>query len=177
MASSHCLPSPSSHAHPVTKTFYDSQEPYTIPSIEVELRGLTGEQRRHAWEMFCPVVRRSSTHNEFPIQHLDVVSCWKGISCRQASEIMFWEAVFKESLEKLVAQELLDAFGEELRTTHGKILLSHLLELSPHSQPFQNANHSSKIPATMTACCLVLGIMSYSEAPNASRSTCTTSYV
>jgi len=90
--------------------------------VDIELRGLAGEQRNDASRVFFPVIRRSTTSEKPPVQLLDVVSCWKGLTWRQASEIMLWEKALKKSLEDMVARELLDDFGEHIQNTQGESL-------------------------------------------------------
>jgi hypothetical protein len=62
--------------------------------------------------------------------HLDTVSCWKGLSYSQASELMVWYHIFSDCLTCLVEEALKDALVDELLDSQGK----HYQELR-----FQNA--------------------------------------
>jgi hypothetical protein len=44
-----------------------------------------------------PHVRRSPITTE-PVQHLNIVSCWKGLSHQQTLELEKWEQVFQEEI-------------------------------------------------------------------------------
>jgi hypothetical protein len=71
----------------------------------LQLRGLTGEGRSTALQVYCPEVRRSGFDNNFSINHLDSVSCWRGLDLKQAEEILTWECVFRKALEERITGE------------------------------------------------------------------------
>jgi hypothetical protein len=53
--------------------------------------------------------------------HLDTVSCWKGLSYSQASELMVWYHIFTECLTYLVEEALRDVVVEELLSVKSKL--------------------------------------------------------
>jgi len=63
--------------------------------MSISLRKITGDASPCGPVM--PRVRRSSITNE-PVQHLDIVSCWKGLSHQQALEIDKWEQAFEQCI-------------------------------------------------------------------------------
>ncbi|KAF1995224.1 hypothetical protein P154DRAFT_349590 [Amniculicola lignicola CBS 123094] len=109
-----------SHAHPKL----EASTPTTTQSlcellanvkVEIELRGLPGADRYKATDVYCPEVRRSPTISDHHVSHLDVVSCWKGLSIKYASEIVWWEVLFQEALERMVLSTVLRSFAEHVR--------------------------------------------------------------
>jgi hypothetical protein len=92
------------HAHPCPKNDRPANtqqlsEIFADIDVEVNLRGLAGENRRKVTDVYCPEVRRSTPTGYQHINHLDVVSCWKGLTFQQACEIAQWESLFKKALE------------------------------------------------------------------------------
>lgn len=92
----HAHPYPKNHKPP--KTQHLSQV-FADIDVKLMLRGLSGETRREVIDVYCPEVRRSPPTDYQYITHLDVVSCWKGLSFRQAREVAQWETLFKKALE------------------------------------------------------------------------------
>jgi hypothetical protein len=68
-----------------------------------------------------PEVRRSPVEDlhKRAVKHLDVVSCWKGLSHRQAKELAFWQFTFKISLESILLDTLLHMFADYVRDENG----------------------------------------------------------
>lgn len=92
------------HAHPCSKNHRPAKiqpmsDIFADIDVEVILRGLAGENRHKVTDVYCPEVRRSPPTDYQHINHLDVVSCWKGLSFRQAREVAQWEILFKNALE------------------------------------------------------------------------------
>lgn len=54
------------------------------------------------------------------VDHLDVVTCWKGISFSHASEIVYWEGCLKSSLEKIILDVISQLFLEYARLENGR---------------------------------------------------------
>ncbi|KAF2467922.1 uncharacterized protein BDR25DRAFT_60603 [Lindgomyces ingoldianus] len=108
----HAHPSPRSHAS--SPTFRE-----LLNSLDVDfcLHGLSASNKARVSDVYCPQVRRSTDRN-FPVSHLDVVSCWKGLSYRQAAEIAVWETMFKDAIENQVRDIVLHAFAEQLRDSN-----------------------------------------------------------
>lgn len=102
------------HAHPLTPPEDYDPAVDRLPSIYykgllangLRLKGLQGEGRSSAIQVYCPEIRRSHFNNNSPTNHLDSVSCWRGLDMKQAEEVYSWERVFRQALEKLVAGEL-----------------------------------------------------------------------
>ncbi|KAF2201037.1 hypothetical protein GQ43DRAFT_48746 [Delitschia confertaspora ATCC 74209] len=140
MASTQYILAFSRHAHPKSGLRYPwkaPEKPATL-KLRIELTGLIEGDHQSIADVYYPTARRSSTYNECPVHHLDVVSCWKGLSTQQASEILFWETLFKESLEELVLRDLLKASGEspscsEVIDINGPFM-SHLPDLCRGTQ-------------------------------------------
>ncbi|KAL1597022.1 hypothetical protein SLS60_008604 [Paraconiothyrium brasiliense] len=108
-------PAESTHAHPSTPPMPRTPERYNsmterlwsmygkgLYADGLQLRGLPGEDRSTAAEVYCPDVRRSGFNNNLSINHLDVVSCWKGLNLQQAEEVLTWERIFRKALEELI---------------------------------------------------------------------------
>ncbi|KAF2865807.1 hypothetical protein BDV95DRAFT_612381 [Massariosphaeria phaeospora] len=94
-----------SHSHPYPRPEKVNQRSVLVQlqpadlDITVEVRGLAGASRRKATDVYCPEVRRSPFSTIHHVNHLDVVSCWKGLSLRQACEVVVWERLFERALE------------------------------------------------------------------------------
>ena len=89
----------SAHAHPAPPpTPRTPQE-----RCEIHLKGLQGTNRTSGTDIYVPDVRRSSFDNDVPINHREMVSCWKGLNIHQAEEIFTWERIFCEALKAQVS--------------------------------------------------------------------------
>lgn len=100
----------STHAHPsspMTPPEFDDQEMQwgSLYTNGLQLRGLPGEDRSTVYEIYCPDVRRSEYDSKSLINHLDLISSWKGLSLQQAEEILTWERVFRRVLEGYISGE------------------------------------------------------------------------
>jgi hypothetical protein len=82
-------------------------------ALDVELQGLANDDLPPACALVVPRVRRS-TFTEDTVQHLDIVSCWKGLSNSQALELAMWERLFKACLASQLKQRLLQDFANRL---------------------------------------------------------------
>ena len=101
------------HAHPLTPPEHYDPSMDRLPPIYykdlfangLRLRGLQGEGRSSAIQVYCPEIRRSYFNNGCSTNHLDSVSCWRGLNMKQAEEVYSWERVFRKALEELIAGE------------------------------------------------------------------------
>jgi hypothetical protein len=94
-------------------------------ALDIVLRGLANDDLPPACAPVLPRVRRSA-FTENVVQHLDVVSSWKGLSASQALEIAIWEHLFKEALASQLKQRLQQDFVNRLSTYPGEHrLLAH----------------------------------------------------
>jgi hypothetical protein len=112
------------HGHPSPKM----PEPTSVQAIldlfrksdiEFQLRGLLGVDRSTVSDVYSPEVRRSPTTHRMTVTHLDLVTCWKGLSYAQAAEILFWENVFRLSLERMVWDVVTRLFAKQAREDNG----------------------------------------------------------
>lgn len=87
------------HAHPPAPMGHQGFLGRPTSDITVELRGLFHDDRLKVTDVYCPEVRRSPFNSGYHVNHLDVVSCWKGLSISQATEIVLWEHLLREALE------------------------------------------------------------------------------
>ncbi|KAF2448625.1 hypothetical protein P171DRAFT_216690 [Karstenula rhodostoma CBS 690.94] len=108
------------HAHPLTPPTPRTTPEHDDPAMErlssiyynrllakgLQLRGLQGEDRSTATQVYCPEVRRSYLNNNSRINHLDSVSCWRGLDFKQAEEVFTWERVFRKALEEQIADDV-----------------------------------------------------------------------
>jgi hypothetical protein len=80
--------------------------------------------------VYCPEIRRSPPTDYQHINHLDVVSCWKGLSFRQAREVAHWEHLFKQVLEHKLRDTVLRVTAERAYRSHtGKRIVRYCREL------------------------------------------------
>ncbi|KAF2492120.1 hypothetical protein BU16DRAFT_104229 [Lophium mytilinum] len=101
--------------------------------IDLTLRGLTTPETRSPSDVYCPHVRRSALDLRSNFEHVDTVSTWRNLSIAQAEELCFWEKVFQQSLEELVARNLMEDFVEQendskARSQDGNSLIRSLLQ-------------------------------------------------
>ena len=51
-------------------------------------------------EIYLPTLRKYDiSHSNEDVEHLDIVTVWKGITATQARELVMWRTVFREVLE------------------------------------------------------------------------------
>jgi hypothetical protein len=86
-------------------------------SINVEICGAGLPRRRAIVELYRPKLQ---SFDEFPmgqenIEHLDVVTTWKGLSSGHAHEILFWERATKAALESYVEETLIAMFVDKVK--------------------------------------------------------------
>jgi hypothetical protein len=74
--------------------------------VDVVLRGFSNEDLAPSSALVLPRVRRSPPSDD-TVQHLELVSLWKGLSHSQAIELAWWERLFKQSLASQIKQHLL----------------------------------------------------------------------
>jgi len=70
------------------------------------LRGFVNQDWASSSALVLPRVRRSPPSDD-TVRHLELVSCWKGLSHSQAIELTSWERLFKQSLASHIKQHLL----------------------------------------------------------------------
>ncbi|KAL1799300.1 hypothetical protein ACET3X_003337 [Alternaria dauci] len=133
-----------SHAHPSAGSLSSDDAGYQYfesllanVAFDVELHGLALRSTASPSEMRCPLLRRSESKQQ-AINHLDVVSCWKGISDAQALELTLWERLFRRCLISQVENDLRRRTIVQLNNVRGggedeKALLS-LLRALPGKQ-------------------------------------------
>ncbi|CAO2647443.1 Nn.00g083650.m01.CDS01 [Neocucurbitaria sp. VM-36] len=102
----------STHAHPSpakpTVPMDDSRRVREFSAslaFQVVLDGLAARDNITVADMHCPRVRRSP-YSDRAISHLDVISCWKGLSYSQAMELTLWEQLFRRCLALQVKEWL-----------------------------------------------------------------------
>jgi len=99
-------------------------------SIDVELFDASGPSWRSPSEVYHPFHRRFEPTVSFEpnyIEHIDVVTIWKGLNPQRAEELFFWEKAFTDALSSTVEEWLLDLFtskGIELDLDCGKCSLT-----------------------------------------------------
>lgn len=120
----------SSHAHPplLSEKIGHAAEPGVRELVEelhfdIVLRGLPSDERPSAASMVFPRVRRSPLGKD-KAQHLDIVSCWKGISPSQSDELAAWEGMFRECLASQIQEHLQEDFSKWLYKYTGTFLLA-----------------------------------------------------
>jgi hypothetical protein len=86
--------------------------------FHVILRGLLNEDLPAASACLFPAVRRSPSTIGGP-QHLDTVSCWKGLSQSQSEELVAWEGLFKESMASQIKEDIQRGFALQLKLCPG----------------------------------------------------------
>lgn len=117
--------------------------------IRLHLYGLLWEHSVTIPEILTPHTRRSPFIGEGELaivyrrsdidlhiavtSHLDTISCWKGLSYCQASELMVWYNIFNDCLTSLVEEALRDDLVEEILWDEGKFDHSAIQGLGPIS--------------------------------------------
>ncbi|KAF2125292.1 hypothetical protein P153DRAFT_111062 [Dothidotthia symphoricarpi CBS 119687] len=127
------------HAHPLHQAIHpDAQCLHDVVAnipFDIQLYGLSDEGDSQVTDIYCPRVRRSALTNSVT-SHLDVVSCWKGLSRSQAVELVTWEHLFKTCLEDAIQLALRDIFvqylGRQRYTTDETLLLPRFLQFLSH---------------------------------------------
>lgn len=113
-------PSAHTHAHPSGNSKYEapskafSKTPVP-PPMHIVLQGMLVNGRATSCDLIIPHVRRSAPAGGL-VQHLDVVSCWKGVTHLQAWELATWDCFFKECLAMQIKEHLGHEFS---RSLHG----------------------------------------------------------
>jgi hypothetical protein len=83
-------------------------------SISVEVSGTLLPRNRAVLDLYKPKLRSFDTPNG-DIEHLDVVTTWKGLSINNALEIIFWERATKKALEHHVEEALVAMFFKRVK--------------------------------------------------------------
>ncbi|KAI8933292.1 hypothetical protein NX059_009919 [Plenodomus lindquistii] len=129
-AASHAHPSPVDSAPPADSMQYLEDAAARLP-LHVKLEGLAAIGQLNAQNAYRPRVRRSGS-TEQAIEHVDVVTCWKGLSFAQAGELAFWEHAFRQCLTSQVEHTLRLVIAAEIgalqRPADGLSLLLDLNE-------------------------------------------------
>lgn len=81
--------------------------------LHIVPRGFADEGLTPTSALVYPQVRRSPLGNEV-VQHLDIVSCWKGLSQSQTLELTIWARLFRESLASHIKYHLQHDLTEQL---------------------------------------------------------------
>lgn len=113
----HAHPSPLKHSQTTESKMLEAVKA-SIP-VNVELRGLLTDDVKSAFDLVMPKVRRSQLGHD-AVQHLDVVSCWKGLQYSNATELVLWDRLFRESLASHIKLHLLQAFVTHLSRCRGR---------------------------------------------------------
>lgn len=97
------------HAHPASARSHESNRAASkapvAPPMDIVLSGMPVDGRSNAVDFIVPHVRRSPL-GFGPAQHLDVISCWKGVTYAQACELASWDCFFKECLAVQIKEYL-----------------------------------------------------------------------
>ncbi|KAF2651271.1 hypothetical protein K491DRAFT_719977 [Lophiostoma macrostomum CBS 122681] len=122
-----------SHSHPLSETDELHKMLRDLLGglqVDFRLRNLPGSGKSRVTDVYCPEVRRSPLRDSLNVNHLDVVSCWKGLSFHQASEIAYWESTFKSCLEDTAFDAIAAAFAmflERLKKRTGRPLTPRMI--------------------------------------------------
>jgi hypothetical protein len=86
-------------------------------SISVEVSGTSLPRKRTILELYKPKLRSfdTSAFQDGDVEHLDVVTTWKGLSINHALEIIFWERATKLALESHVEETLVALFFDKVK--------------------------------------------------------------
>ncbi|KAF1918725.1 hypothetical protein BDU57DRAFT_119054 [Ampelomyces quisqualis] len=134
------------HAHPASVNSFETTAEALCDvnacvldmKLDVVLRGLANADLPPTSAMVLPRVRRSAI-GDGAVQHLDVVSCWKGLSFSTVLELSMWEDLFKESLVSKIKQRLQHEFVEKLNAfpdpLNKSLLVSRLTDALVREQP------------------------------------------
>ncbi|KAH9882601.1 hypothetical protein J1614_000837 [Plenodomus biglobosus] len=99
--------------------------------LHVQLHGLAAEEQSDAHNAYRPRVRRSASTSQ-AIEHVDIVTCWKGLSYSQASELTFWKHAFRiclsSQIERALRSIIVAQMGEQPNPLEGLSLLVELNE-------------------------------------------------
>ncbi|KAF2646638.1 hypothetical protein P280DRAFT_15590 [Massarina eburnea CBS 473.64] len=122
------------HAHPSPDAACDRLRLASV-SIDVSLQGWVPEQEPA--DICCPKVLRSPFDSASPVNHLDVISCWKGLSYIQSCEITMWERLHHRALSKQVSEGLRMTLLRELASSSdNRPFISRLVDtVSSDSKP------------------------------------------
>ena len=104
-------------------------------AVDFVLEGLQDENRSSAANIYCPQVRRPHFTKNVTINHMDIVSCWKGLSLSQATEVVFWEKIFRDTLQARVMGKpsLMEDEKSEIRMRNTALLELPYTPLFPTS--------------------------------------------
>jgi hypothetical protein len=87
--------------------------------LRIALRGFADESLTPTSTLICPQLRRSPFSKE-SVQHLDIVSCWKGLSPSQVLELTTWMRLFRECLGSQIKARLQQIIVEQLSQYPGE---------------------------------------------------------
>lgn len=106
--------------------------------MDIVLSGMPVDGRSNAVDFIVPHVRRSPL-GFGPAQHLDVISCWKGVTYAQACELASWDCFFKECLAVQIKEYLQCEFLNSLSgpsSPRAKLpLMERMMDFLKHLQP------------------------------------------
>ncbi|KAH5399897.1 hypothetical protein HBI32_180620 [Parastagonospora nodorum] len=136
------------HAHPspITDTM-ESNTDQSLPSlhqlvdkvmVDVVLRGFSNEDLAPSLALVLPRVRRPPPSDD-TVQHLELVSLWKGLSHSQSIELAWWERLFKQSLASQIKQHLLQDVVHRLsgypNSANQSLVVPRMVKLLSSEQP------------------------------------------
>ncbi|KAF2685134.1 hypothetical protein K458DRAFT_388028 [Lentithecium fluviatile CBS 122367] len=102
------------HAHPSTPAVRRREVPedrcHSSDDIAIEVNLDDQPGPAGFVDVYCPKVRRRPFVTADHVNLLDVISCWKGLSHTQATEVSIWNRLFREGLE----EQLRDAVRAEV---------------------------------------------------------------
>ncbi|KAJ4293601.1 hypothetical protein N0V90_008884 [Kalmusia sp. IMI 367209] len=117
------------HAHPPTPPKQGNHSSERMTTIDFQLRGLHGMGKSQVTDIYCPQVRRSRFHEEYSVNHLDVVSCWKRLSLSQATEVINWERLFCDVLEVHISDSVRDSILASSTINGGYLQTTRFVEV------------------------------------------------
>lgn len=99
--------------------------------LQVDLEGLAASGQNDVHSMYHPRVRRSVSASQ-AMEHVDIVTCWKGLSHPQACELAFWEHAFRDcirlQIEGFLRTLIASQVGQDQRPADDFLLLFDINE-------------------------------------------------
>ncbi|KAJ4377497.1 hypothetical protein N0V83_000322 [Neocucurbitaria cava] len=109
-------------------------------TFDINLEGLPIREKLSVADLHIPRVRRSP-YSDAPVSHLDVVSCWKGLSYSQATELIIWERLFQQCLALQIRKRLqgivIKHLDEVQKPANESVLLPQLVECLREKRPYR----------------------------------------
>lgn len=109
-------------------------------TFDIKLEGFATREKLSVADLHIPRVRRSP-YSDAPVSHLDVVSCWKGLSYSQATELILWERLFQQCLALQIRKRLqgvvIKHLDEVQKPANESVLLPQLVECLREKRPYR----------------------------------------